>query len=105
MDQGNTGFGFVLGSFIPLGFGGFLLYLGLPNDRPVKCGDSVMSPGDYCGPVAGTPMGGPSSNYAQIAAEQHAGSVPGAVFGAVLLAIGVMMLIAGLYGMFRNTDY
>ncbi|MFD3681800.1 hypothetical protein [Streptomyces sp. NPDC058613] len=105
MDQGNSGFGAVLGSLVPLGVGGVLLYYGLPNDRAVKCGDSVMAPGDYCGPVAGTPIGGRSSNYAQIAAEQHAGSVPLAVFGTVLLAIGAIMLLAGLYGMFRNPDY
>ncbi|WP_432152149.1 hypothetical protein [Streptomyces sp. bgisy029] len=102
MNQDGLGLSDFLGPLLMSGIGGTLLYFGLPSSGPVKCGDSVMSPGEWCGPAGHTQLHG-GSNYDTIAAEQHAASVPLMVFGIILLGLGLLWFIVFIHVALRNS--
>ncbi|MYV67769.1 hypothetical protein GT043_17910 [Streptomyces sp. SID2131] len=102
MSGDGPGLSDFLGSLLMTGVGGTLLYFGLPGSGPVKCGDAVMSPGEWCGPAGHTQMHG-GSNYDALAAEQHAAPVPLAVFGTLLLGLGLLWFTVLVYATVRDS--
>jgi hypothetical protein len=92
--------GTIFGCLVLMAFGAFALFLGLPDNNPVKCGSEIMSPGDFCGPAAGTMVTAdgrpPTSNYDKLAADQHAATQFAIILGVVFLAVGGAWLIQTL---------